>query len=174
MQRQQRVDGRTIDHAFVIGPGIDVFAHAHVAEIFHQHITGGCVIGQNDRRAHAVAIEPQGRTQKRRRVFAGRRRMHQHCHAAIGLAHTEIAAKRGVTGQSIDLGTGPASALEKRWRVFGNGQVHGPRSSQCRPGSTMARRPLSRISMSIDKQPGSCAKPPAFSGHSASSAAPRR
>ena len=53
-------------------------------------------------------------------------------------------------------------------------RVHGKRLCQASPGFTMACLPSPTVSSVIARQPASCSNPPAWSGHSASSAAPSR
>ena len=96
-------------------------------------------------------------------------------HAAQVLQLRVVAGQVVTKGEAmLDLGADPSGLGEERLDAGGNGCAHRHRPSQSEPGSTMAIRPSSAVSSKIERHPGSCAKPPAISGHSATSAAPSR
>ena len=154
MQFHQRIDRRLIDLRLVGRPLIQIFAHPDFAEILKQHQPAGRVFSQDARRAQAIGIKPLGRPQERRGILGRRRRIHQH-RALLAQAKAEIAAERSIARQRFDHRITPAGSGQKCFESLGKFHVHPGRPSQFAPGSTIAVRSVSAVSMVIERQPGS-------------------
>ena len=162
MKLYQGIKRRSITRHFILRRNIKMIAHPRVAEIFHQNKAARAVFGVDFWRMQAVFSQPVTNMEEWPRVFFRWRRIHQHdCPAPTGPANPEIAAKRSITRQGLNHTIAPPCASKECIDAVRQIRRHGQRSSQSRPGSTMAIRPSPPCSSVIERQPASFENPPA-------------
>ncbi len=159
MQLDQRVDGSRVDRLFVLRMIVDPFLHAVVAEIFGQHPALSRVLRKDFGGTHTVFAQPARDVQEGLRILVRGRRVHQHGGVAVA-AEAEVAPEARIARQRVDCGGGPVGACKEMGQAIGQ-VVHGKRLCQALPASTMACLPSPTVSNVIERQVGSCAKPPA-------------
>ena len=99
------------------GDGVDLPVVGNAAERVRQRPGRERVRGEPRVHQRQRGLD-QRRAQEGRRVFVGRRRVHQHG-ALLAATDAEIAAERGIARQWLDGNAGPAARRKEGFEAFG-------------------------------------------------------